>query len=453
MEDAAAPAPLGQWPYYPHPPRSGLRGRTLPAPVAIIGGGVGGLATALALQRAGLPFAVFERDSENAARWGYGMTLQATAALRDLGVLPAVLAKASQCVSNEHWCFDAEGAILGYFGRGRGCGGEEEGEEGSGGGGGGGGERGNIRIPREDLLRLMREALAPGSVRFGHCLASYAEAPEAGEGLLRLQFEGATHAPFVASVLVGADGLRSRVRELALARAPPAPAPAPAPPALSHMGVVLVLGLSAAQHPLLASRGFYTLTGSHRLFTMPYAPATPARPALTMWQLSYASAEHAGSGEAAHAAARATRALSSDALAALAAAAVAGWHAPVPALIAGSLPGTVWATSLVDLGGAVAALGQRRVTLVGDAAHPMSPFKGQGANQALLDGPLLAAWLCKAPVAAAIRAYEREMGVRAGRKVAASRAAGVHLHSAAVLAEPGVVSGVAGVEAATLKLR
>lgn len=77
------------------------------------------------------------------------------------------------------------------------------------------------------------------------------------------------------------------------------------------------------------------------------------------------------------------------------------------------------------------------VTLLGDAAHPMSPFKGQGANQALLDAVSLARALRRAelfggtaPLCEALKQYEDEMLARSASKVVASRAAAECLHSA-----------------------
>lgn len=72
-------------------------------------------------------------------------------------------------------------------------------------------------------------------------------------------------------------------------------------------------------------------------------------------------------------------------------------------------------------------------------------YKGQGANQALRDGPTLAEWLARkrcASVPAALNGYEREMAARAGEKVIASRHAAAHLHSPAVLDDPPSVAGV-----------
>ena len=49
-----------------------------------------------------------------------------------------------------------------------------------------------------------------------------------------------------------------------------------------------------------------------------------------------------------------------------------------------------------------------RVTLLGDAAHPMYPVGSNGASQAILDARCLADRLAEQPAPAALRAYEAE---------------------------------------------
>ncbi|MNE52905.1 Kynurenine 3-monooxygenase [compost metagenome] len=88
----------------------------------------------------------------------------------------------------------------------------------------------------------------------------------------------------------------------------------------------------------------------------------------------------------------------------------------------------------------------QQVTLIGDAAHPMSPFKGQGANQALLDALALARGISKGcrPLSqwrkaglreSVLTEFESEMLERSATKVKDSAAAAAFLHSEIVLHE------------------
>lgn len=77
--------------------------------------------------------------------------------------------------------------------------------------------------------------------------------------------------------------------------------------------------------------------------------------------------------------------------------------------------------------------GFQRLVVVGDALHSMSPFKGQGANQALADGPLLASCLEKSSIDAAVTNFWREAVQRTAPVVAASRKAAKELHSPSIL--------------------
>ncbi|HEY5389371.1 MAG TPA: FAD-dependent monooxygenase [Solirubrobacteraceae bacterium] len=77
-----------------------------------------------------------------------------------------------------------------------------------------------------------------------------------------------------------------------------------------------------------------------------------------------------------------------------------------------------------------------RATVLGDAAHPMLPYLGQGACQSMEDGCVLAAALAATPddMPAGLELYERARRPRASRVVITSRERGVDNHLTSPLA-------------------
>jgi 2-polyprenyl-6-methoxyphenol hydroxylase-like FAD-dependent oxidoreductase len=99
-----------------------------------------------------------------------------------------------------------------------------------------------------------------------------------------------------------------------------------------------------------------------------------------------------------------------------------GWHEPVEALIQSTDEGAILRTDIYDPDPLGETWGEGSVTLLGDAAHPMTPNLGQGACQAIEGAVVLARCLGKpgeaGDVAGALRRYE---ALRAGRTAAIVR--------------------------------
>ena len=391
--------------------------------IIVAGGGIGGAAVAVALQAKGFEVTVLEADSSfDARKQGYGLTIQRQDATQAMGIDLTV----DDAPSTSHYTFSPEGHVLGFYG-------EAFGEK----------SRGRrqvensgrfVHMPRQQLRARLLEPIRPGTIRWGAKLKSFRCWCDDEGGGRRGQRNGVSATltdgtTLEGSLLVGSDGIFSTVRsQLGLPG-----------DRLNYVGLVVVLGIMEGELavPLAERRIFETVDGTTRIYAMPFTTRS------TMWQLSFPYAE-----EAARALVRDPAALRAEILRRC-----GKWHAPIPGMLrrtpAEGMSGyAVYDRELLEPrvlrrpppaaqppGEQPAP--QRRVTLIGDAAHPMTPFKAQGANQAMADAVLLADTLAQsvqthgpsAGLDAALPVFERKMLGRSARAVVGSREKAREMHS------------------------
>lgn len=331
------------------------------ARIAIVGGGIGGLAAAAFLHRAGLRATVYEQ-APRLTEVGAGLVMAPNAVrlLRRLGVMPRFLAAAVPLEVGWEFRRWEDGRVLSAEDLTGVC--ERLYDERC------------YTIHRADLLDVVKSAVPDGWVRLG---ARCTGITPRGDSV-RLDFDDGTQAD--SDVVIGADGVHSVVR---------AAVGDPSVPEFSGLCAFRTL-VPAERAPAFARRRAQTLWigPDHHLVHYPISAGRVVN--------LVAFAPAAGAVE---------ESWSATASVAEFAAEFRGWDPRLTDLIrAGGPPGR-WA--LLDRAPLPRwSVGQ--VTLLGDAAHPMYPFFAQGAAQSIEDAAVLGACLAEdAPnPERALRRYE-----------------------------------------------
>lgn len=345
------------------PPKSGSR-------IAVVGGGIGGLAAAAFLHQAGLSCVVYEQASQ-LREVGAGLVVAPNAGrlLRRLGVLDVLRQTAVRLETGWEFRRWADGAILSAEDLSSRC---ERlyGEH-------------TYTAHRADLLDALSRAVPAGTVRLGRRVTGVSVSGPAAT----LRFADSDSAEF--DVVIGADGIHSVIRAALTDPVPPA-----------HVGL-------AAFRALVPARD---------------APAFARRPAQVLWL---------GPGHhLVHYPVRAGELINVVAMAPAAGVTTESWTATATieellAEFAGWDPRLIRLIQAAGTPGRWALLDRQPlrqwsygpVTLLGDAAHPMLPFFAQGAAQAIEDAAALARRLAgdRTDPAAALRRYEADRIPRTAR--------------------------------------
>lgn len=337
----------------------------------VVGGGIGGLATARALLRQGWTVTVLEQASAFGAV-GAGIVLapNAVRAMEWLGLGEQLRAR-----STAHGAAGIRAASGRWLLRTR----VEDLQRRFG--------APASALHRADLHQLLLDACTGATLRTGHQVTSVSH----GQDAATVRFDGPDGpSTATAEIVVAADGVHSRSRATLF----------PDHPGPTYAGYRTWRGLLPGQ----AATAITETWGRGRRFGI-----APLADGQVYW---YATASQPSGSPA------------EDGLADLAAA-YRGWHAPIPQVLAATPPQALLRHDIYHLQTPLHRFVAGRVALLGDAAHALTPDLGQGACLALEDAVTLAVAIGgQADVAAALAAYDQARRPRTQRLVRASWTAG-----------------------------
>jgi 2-polyprenyl-6-methoxyphenol hydroxylase-like FAD-dependent oxidoreductase len=340
----------------------------------IVGGGIAGPVIAMALQRVGIQVSVFEShgaaDPDHASY--FTVTANGLEALRQIGALELALAAGFPTRRNVMW--NHRGRRLASLTLDSSLPGSPAART----------------MKRSGLARILQdEAQRRGiPIHFGRRLVA-ADIDSAGRAVARFSDGGQQ----TADLLIGADGIHSRVRQAIDPDAPPA----------RYVGLINFGGLTRGAARRIEPAAWHLIFGKEAFFGYQATPSGDVVWFVNLPAPAVSAAERAGT--------------DAETWKRQLIARFRGDVGPAVELIqAGELE--LAADNTHDLG-RVPIWSRGPLIIIGDAAHAPAPTSGQGASLALEDAIVLAGTLRNEPsVPAAFRAYERARRARAERVVA-----------------------------------